>query len=327
VQPIRKFDNGQVTYVFSDEEIRSELEDYHIRKVQLEACVDQRVEADLKDRVSDLVRVAKNGCDNVLMNAEISDHEVKGTFGKGSDTSGPDAISAKLIDGADRVLMHQSLKLIWNKAWIEGNFPSEWKREDRILIAKVGKDDYNDCHSYRTVSVRFEHITSQRLIGVLKECHFDCDQFAYLKNRSATQAVLVVTENIKKALIEGHMAAAVFFDFTDAFGSVNRNRLLLKLANDFGISGRLLRHLESFLNDRFARIKYDDSIGDWIQSFFGTSAFTSLGPLLFIVQVHDVPKCIKPKFADDLVAVSVGSDIQIKSNQMMFISDNSVHIN
>ena len=207
------------------------------------------------------------------------------------------------------------MKIIWNKAWIEGNFPFDWKYEDRILIPKLGKDDYNDCNAYRTVSVtsalgkRFEHITSQRLIGVLQESHFDFDQFAYLKNRSATQAVLVVIENIKKALIQGEQAAAVFFDFTDAFGSVNRHRLLFKLANDFGISGKLFQHLESFLCNRLARIKYDESIGYWIQSFFGTSAGTSLGPLLFIVQIHDVPKSIKPKFADDLVAVSVGRNI------------------
>jgi len=42
---------------------------------------------------------------------------------------------------------------------------------------------------------------------------------------------------------------------------------------------------------------------------FGTSAGTSLGPLLFIIEIHDVPKCIKLKFADDLVAVATGKDI------------------
>jgi len=46
--------------------------------------------------------------------------------------------------------------------------------------------------------------------------------FAYLRNRSSTQAVGVV-----------------FFDFADAFGTVDRTKLLLKLCQDLGISGSL----------------------------------------------------------------------------------------
>jgi len=50
-------------------------------------------------------------------------------------------------------------------------------------------------------------------------------------------------------------------------------------------------------------------MGDWIESIFSPSAGTRLGPLLFIMHIHDVPRCIKPKYADDLVALSVDKDI------------------
>jgi len=85
---------------------------------------------------------------------------------------------------------------------------------------------------------------------------FDLDQFAYLQNRSTTQALLVVVEKIKKSLLSGELAGAVLFDFTDAFGSVNRDHLLLKIGRDFGITGRLYLHIASFLKSRFARIKF-----------------------------------------------------------------------
>jgi len=65
----------------------------------------------------------------------------------------------------------------------------------------------------------------------------------------------------------------------------------------------------SFLRHRSARINDADKEGEWIKSEFGTLAGTSLGPILFIVHTHDVPKRIIPKFADDLVAVKVDSDI------------------
>jgi len=76
---------------------------------------------------------------------------------------------------------------------------------------------------------RSEYITSQRLVSVLESVNFDIDQFAYIKNRSATQALLLLVETIKKSIIQGGNAAVICFDFADTFGSVDRNRLLLKL--------------------------------------------------------------------------------------------------
>jgi len=56
---------------------------------------------------------------------------------------------------------------------------------------------------------------------------------------------------------------------------------------------------------RFARLKINGQFGDWIESCFGTSAGMILGPLLFIMYLHDTPKSIYPIFADDLTAISV----------------------
>ena len=36
-----------------------------------------------------------------------------------------------------------------------------------------------------------------------------------------------------------------------------------------------------------------------------------LGAILFLCYVHDTPSCIFPKFADDLVSISVAGDIDI----------------
>ena len=181
------------------------------------------------------------------------------------------------------------------------------------------RNDYHECSAYRTISItsclgkRFEHITSQGPLSVLRKVNFDTDQFAYLKNRSSTQAILTLVENVKKGLISGESVSVVFFDFTDAFGSVNRSLLLYKVRNHFGklISGYLLQHISSFLENRMARIKIDDKVGDSIESKFGTSAGTRLGTLLFIIHIHNIPKCIKPKFADDLVAFALEKDIGV----------------
>ena len=57
-------------------------------------------------------------------------------------------------------------------------------------------------------------------------------------------------------------AGIVFFDFTDAFGSVDRWKLLYKLGKNFNIKGKLFLHLHDFLSNRFALMKVGDKRED-----------------------------------------------------------------
>ena len=57
-----------------------------------------------------------------------------------------------------------------------------------------------------------------------------------------------------------------------------------EIGKDFGMSGRLFLHIQSFLSDRCARLKIDKIYNeDWIDSNDGTSAGTRLAPLLFLM--------------------------------------------
>ena len=297
VQPIRDLKEGEQVYLFEDSEIVSEMEKHHIRVPDPDIQTENILQFLQCHEVS-----ARNYTADDLMNAPISEHEVEVTFGTGSSTPGPDSISSTLLDKADRTMMKMCLLLLWNQAWSQGYFSKDWKSEDRVVIPKPGKNDYHECGSYRTISItsclgkRFERITSQRLVTILSYHHFDPLQFAYLKSRSTTQALLMVVEKVKQGLIDGNKAGVVFFDFTDAFGRVDRQCLLYKLAKDFGITGKVFLHISSFLSDRMARVKVNGHYGDWILSMFGTSAGTNLGPLLFIIYMHDTPDRILPKF-------------------------------
>jgi len=84
---------------------------------------------------------------------------------------------------------------------------------------------------------------------ILLECgNFDKDHYAYLKKRSGTQALLLLVEKVKKGMLNGQKAGAVFFDYSDAFGNVNRTRLLHKIGKDFGITGRLFLHIRTLVD-------------------------------------------------------------------------------
>ena len=229
IQPIRITDQGRLRYLFSDSEICHEMEQYHISKSSSSSTSVQ--DEWFKGQVQIMVQQAHDGQGDAIMNDEINDGEIAMMFGKCSNMPGPDNISASLLDGADRTVMHECLRIIWNKAWHDGYFIKQWKLENRAFLQKPGKDDYHECGNYRTVSItscigkRFEYITSRSLIAILHGSNFDSLQFAYLNGRSATQSMLVLFEKLKMALIEGKVSGAVFFDFKDAFGSVDRNRL------------------------------------------------------------------------------------------------------
>jgi len=181
--------------LFGDDDILKELEYHHITKN--ENTNSDHLDTHLHSSILRFTESAKSGSGSSIMNSEITDTEIKRTFLKGSDTPGSDEISSSLIDKADREWMHLCLKFIWNRAWNKGCFPKLWKQETRVVIPKPGKDNYNECSSFRTISItscigkRFEYITSQRLAAVLHSCNFDPYQFAYLRNRSCTQAAML----------------------------------------------------------------------------------------------------------------------------------------
>ena len=123
-----------------------------------------------------------------------------------------------------------------------------------------------------------------------KEIGFDPDQFAYLECRSAVQANLIVVEQLKRARQQKKKVGAIFFDFTDAFGTVDRLKLLRKV-QELGVRGKLFNHIADFLCNKKARIRVSSElIGEWIESVVGSSAGTVLGPVLFVIFVKDIPR-------------------------------------
>ena len=126
VQPLRVNNNGKDTFLFEDADIRTELENAYIRKTT--NCVSAlRRDEELLLAVEDMKKMAWKGNGNELMNGVISDLEVESSFGIGSETPGPDGISGKLIDKADRPVMFKCLKFLWNQLWCVGTFVSVWK--------------------------------------------------------------------------------------------------------------------------------------------------------------------------------------------------------
>jgi len=57
----------------------------------------------------------RQNSDQDIQYASITDQEISMTFGRGSNTPGPDGACAQLIDKAERSEMSKCLSLLWNE--------------------------------------------------------------------------------------------------------------------------------------------------------------------------------------------------------------------
>ena len=91
-----------------------------------------------------------------------------------------------------------------------------------------------------------------------------------------------------------------FLDLSKAFDSVNHDILLQKLENFFGIRGKLQEILKSYLTNRcqYTKVSYAKFSNQKINC--GVPQGSTLGPLLFIMYVNDLPSV--PKFSTTLFA-------------------------
>ncbi len=91
-------------------------------------------------------------------------------------------------------------------------------------------------------------------------------------------------------------------DFFKAFDTVNHQILLSKLYK-YGIRGIQLAWFSDYLTNRFQYVKIGNVESDLLKITCGIPQGSTLGPLLFILYVNDMPNCSKKLsfriFADD----------------------------
>ena len=96
---------------------------------------------------------------------------------------------------------------------------------------------------------------------------------------------------IMSSLDHGSPVDVIYLDIQKAFDSVPHNRLLLKVES-YGISGKFLGWIESFLSDREQCVVLNGCKSGWQKVLSGVPQGSILGPLLFFIYVNDLPQSI-----------------------------------
>jgi exonuclease III len=234
---------------------------------------------------------------------------------KGSKATGLDGIPAKLLKDGASVIAKPIAHLI-NLTIRSGEIPLEWKEAKVIPIFKSGKR--NEENNYRPISVLpliskiMERSIQTQLVAFLTENNvLSVHQSGFRKNHSTETAVIHVVDHILQHMDKQQVTGAVFVDLKKAFDLVDHECLFYKLEH-YGIRGQTMSWFRNYLTNRTQRVNYANELSPSRVLNYGVPQGSVLGPLLFVLHINDLPKCLLScsisMYADDTIIYFSGSD-------------------
>ena len=127
------------------------------------------------------------------------------------------------------------------------------------------------------------------------------DQHGFLPKRSCFTDLLESIDLITNTLREGKTVDVIYTDFDKAFDKVCHAKLLQKL-EAYGIKGKLLRWIESFLTVKTQRVVLGEHESEWAPVRNVVPQGSVLVPLLFLIYINDLKQTVQSQvkiFADD----------------------------
>lgn len=226
---------------------------------------------------------------------------------KNNKSPGFDNISNEILKNLPNKSLILFTKII-NSIFKLGHFPKSWKTSKVIAIPKPGKIP-NEPKNLRPISL----LNSMSKLAE-KFIHHYCsdwaseknilpnEQFGFRREHSTTQALSRVNEHIIKNFNKGMNTLAVSLDIEKAFDTVWHEGLLHKLIQ-CQFPKFLIVLIASYLKGRTFFVQLNSSYSSIKNVCAGVPQGSILGPLLYILYTHDIPKFKKNThltiYADD----------------------------
>ena len=203
-----------------------------------------------------------------------------------SKACGPDSINNKMLkltSGSISIPLAHLFNYIFNTTV----FPSSWKLGHIVPIHKKGEksipSNYRPITLLSCISKLCEGIIYDRIYNHLSDNQLLYSlQAGFRKGHGTIDQLISITDGIHKELENGKWVRGVFLDISAAFDTVPHYLLVHKL-RAYGLRGRLLKLIESYLSNRKFKVKIDDelsscSVNNSVNA--GVPQGSRLGPLL-----------------------------------------------
>ena len=176
--------------------------------------------------------------------------------------------------------------LMCNSSLLEGCLPGSQKAAIITPVLKKSNLDQDDAKNYRPISnLTFISKVIERIVAEqLKKHLVDSNsmpplQSAYRSGHSTETALIKVISDIIDAADGQQVTLLGLLDMSAAFDTVDHDILLHRLETSYGIRGRALRWLTSFLTGRTQAVSYAGRTSPQCRLSCGVPQGSVLGPL------------------------------------------------
>ena len=207
---------------------------------------------------------------------------------------------------------------IINKIWETGILPRSWKIALIIPIKKPNKDALL-TDSYRPIALTscicklMEKMINTRLVWYLESNSLLSPyQFGFRKNRSTLDPLMNLTNQIQQGFVKQQQTIGVFFDLEKAYDTTWRFGIIKQL-HKMGIRGKMIRFINSFLSERFIKVKIGNRISKAFPQEEGVPQGSILSVTCFAVAINSIIESVTPPvkgslFVDDFALYCTGYD-------------------
>ena len=214
------------------------------------------------------------------------------------------------------------LMFIINGALQSGNFLKALKAalvKPNLKKENLDSDIYGNYRPVSNISFLSKVLENCILLQITK--HLDENnlwskyQSAYRKFHSCETAIAKIMDDILSEKDQKNGTILLFLDLSAAFDTVDHAILLTRLKNKFGITGKVLQMIESYLTDRKFYITIADKKSKGMQMKYGVPQGSILGPILFILYTQELETiAIKQGFKIHIFADDTQLYITFKSD-------------
>ena len=202
------------------------------------------------------------------------------------------------------------LLYIFRLSLMNGIVPSDWKYA-RVTPIYKGKGDIKDTSNFRPISVLphiakiFEKEIQCQLVSYLIDKDFiTLDQSAYRKFHSTTTCLHNTIDEWLQNMDDKLYTGVCFLDISKCFDTID-HVILVKKLQKYGVRNIELKWFQSYLDNRTQSVKHINKLSTPLSVNIGVPQGSTLGPLLFMLFVNDLPMHISngqcSMYADDTI--------------------------